>query len=95
MSLGTTPEVEDLYSSSARLCDDALSDTSIFKLLYRFGDEIFPDEFFCDLYDNLGRAKVKYGGPSTDRRLDPANLSWSCGANSYPSERCTMTNNGS
>ncbi len=58
MSLGTTPEVEDLYSSSARLCDDALSDTSIFKLLYRFGDEIFPDEFFCDLYDNLGRASI-------------------------------------
>lgn len=58
MSLGTTPEVEDLYSSSARLCDDALADNSIFKLLYRFGDEIFPDEFFCDLYDNLGRASI-------------------------------------
>ncbi len=58
MSLGTTPKVEDLYSSSARLCDDSLADTSIFKLLYRFGDEIFPDEFFCDLYDNLGRASI-------------------------------------
>jgi hypothetical protein len=58
MSLGTTPETEDLYSSSARLCDDALADNSIFKLLYRFGDEIFPDEFFSDLYDNLGRASI-------------------------------------
>lgn len=58
MSLGTTPKVEDLYSSSARLCDDSLADTSIFKLLYRFGDEIFPDAFFGDLYDNLGRASI-------------------------------------
>ena len=58
LSLGTTPKVEDLYSSSARLCDDSLSDTSIFKLLYRFGDEIFPDAFFSDLYDNLGRASI-------------------------------------
>lgn len=58
LSLGTTPRVEDLYDSSARLCDDSLADNSIFKLLYHFGDQIFSDHFFSDLYDNLGRASI-------------------------------------
>ena len=58
LPLGTTPNVEDLYSSSARLCDESLADTSIFKLLYLNGDKILPDEFFSDLYDNLVRASI-------------------------------------
>ena len=55
MTLGRTPAHEDIFRSTKRYCGDDLSPTSIYALLYRDGDQLFGDEMFADLFDDVGR----------------------------------------
>lgn len=58
MSLGRTPDQEDVFSSSSGFCRSRLSPTSIHALLHREGHRLFPDEAFADLFQDIGRASV-------------------------------------
>ncbi len=41
-----------------RFCDDTLSEMSIYSVLHRERDRLFPDEMFADLYEDTGRRSV-------------------------------------
>src|SRR5260221_1315938 len=58
MTLGRAPERGELGSSSATSWDALLSPTSIYALLYRECNNLFPDEAFADLFANIGRDSV-------------------------------------
>jgi hypothetical protein len=58
MSLGITPPSADLYGSSRELCEDKLSETSIYRLLAEQGHRLFGDETFADLFEDVGRRSV-------------------------------------
>jgi len=57
MTLGRTPEHDDLFHSPRELCA-ALSDASIHRLLAEEGRSLFPDEAFADLFRDIGRRSV-------------------------------------
>jgi Transposase DDE domain/Transposase domain (DUF772) len=58
MTLGRRPADRSLFRSSAELVKDKLDERSIFALLAREGDRIFPDEMFADLFKDIGRRSV-------------------------------------
>ena len=58
MSLGTTPTTEDLFKSSAGLCEARLAEGSIYRILHDEGHRLFPDEAFADLFETRGRQSV-------------------------------------
>lgn len=58
MSLGKAPSHQDLFRTSADICDEELADTSLYKLLHRECHRLFPDEAFADLFQNVGRRSV-------------------------------------
>ena len=58
MSLGRSPEHEDVFLSSSEFCRGSLSATSIFGLLHRDGHRLFADDSFADLFQDIGRASV-------------------------------------
>jgi len=58
MSLGRSPQQEDLYSSTRAACEARLPETSIFRLLARDGHVLFADEKFADLFTTVGRDSV-------------------------------------
>lgn len=58
MSLGKSPPSEDAFLSGKRFCEEHLSPSSIYSLLYREGHRLFPDEEFADLFADIGRASV-------------------------------------
>lgn len=58
MSLGKTPTTEDLFKSSRDLCEQWLSEDSIYRILHREGARLFPDEAFSDLFAQIGRSSV-------------------------------------
>jgi hypothetical protein len=58
MTLGRRPADRSLFRSSAELVKDKLGERSIFALLAREGDRIFPDEMFADLFRGIGRRSV-------------------------------------
>lgn len=58
MSLGKAPAHQDMFRTSADLCDKELADTSIYKLLHRECHRLFPDEAFADLFQDVGRRSV-------------------------------------
>jgi hypothetical protein len=55
MSLGKTPKTEDLFRSSRDVCEQWLSEDSIYRILHREGCRLFPDEAFADLFAKRGR----------------------------------------
>jgi len=55
MTLGRTPQHEDLFRSTKDYCGDDLSPTSLYALLYREGGRLFGDDSFADLFDDVGR----------------------------------------
>jgi hypothetical protein len=55
MSLGRTPKSEDLFRSSRDVCEQWLSEDSIYRILHREGCRLFPDEAFADLFAKRGR----------------------------------------
>ena len=58
MTLGTAPRQGDLLNDITRFCDAALGQESIYAFLHRERDRLFPDEFFADLFSDLGRHSV-------------------------------------
>ena len=58
MSLGTTPTTEDLFKSSRDICEQWLSEDSIYRMLHREGARLFPDEAFGDLFAKTGRNSI-------------------------------------
>jgi transposase len=58
MTQGETPKTRGMFNLSRDYCDRTLPETSIYRLLYDIGDELFPSEFFADLYQKTGRNSV-------------------------------------
>lgn len=58
MSLGTTPATQDLFKSSRDVCEQWLSEDSIYRILHREGCRLFPDEVFADLFAKIGRNSI-------------------------------------
>lgn len=57
MSLGKSPTQENLFTAT-RFCDDRLSESSVYRLLYRDGHRLFSDDSFSDLFHSVGRNSV-------------------------------------
>ncbi len=58
MSLGLAERQGDLLDDVTRFCDGALPETSVYALLHRERDRLFPDELFADLFSDRGRRSV-------------------------------------
>jgi hypothetical protein len=58
MSLGRSPDHEDVFRSSAGFCAPRIAPSSIYALLHREGHRLFADEAFADLFQDIGRASV-------------------------------------
>jgi Transposase DDE domain/Transposase domain (DUF772) len=58
MTLGSAPRQGDLLDDITRFCDAALSANSIYAFLHCERDQLFPDEFFADLFAVRGRRCV-------------------------------------
>ena len=58
MTMGTSETHDDLFRSVRELCDGAVGERSIFRLLADDGHLLFPDEMFADLYARLGRRSI-------------------------------------
>ncbi len=58
MSLGLAERQGDLLDDLNRFCEQALPETSIYGLLNRERDRLFPDEMFADLFSDRGRRSV-------------------------------------
>ena len=58
MTLGLTPRQADLFRSTAGFCDGRVAPESIYGLLHRECDRLFPDDMFGDLFTDVGRRSV-------------------------------------
>jgi hypothetical protein len=58
MTLGRAPDQGDLLRSTTAFCERKLSPTSIYSLLHRECHNLFPDDAFADLYEDVGRRSV-------------------------------------
>src|SRR3954453_18677432 len=59
MSLGFAPRQTAMLGSTAALCEGRVAAASIYGLLHRECDRLFPDELFADLFcDGRGRRSV-------------------------------------
>jgi hypothetical protein len=58
MTLGLAGRQGDLLDDVNRFCDEALPEHSVYGLLHRERDRLFPDEFFADLFSERGRRSV-------------------------------------
>lgn len=58
MSLGMAERQGDLLDDVTRFCDEALSQCSVYGLLHRERDRLFPDELFADVFSDRGRRSV-------------------------------------
>ncbi|HEV7578979.1 MAG TPA: IS1182 family transposase [Mycobacterium sp.] len=58
MTLGQADRQGDLLDDVTRFCDGALPESSIYAVLHRERDRLFPDEMFADLFSDKGRRSV-------------------------------------
>lgn len=58
MTLGLAERQGDLLDDVTRFCDETLAPSSVYSLLHRERDALFPDEFFADLFSDRGRRSV-------------------------------------
>jgi IS5 family transposase len=58
VSLGMAGRQPSVLNDMDRFCDEALSESSIYALLHRERDRLFPDEMFADLFSVKGRRSV-------------------------------------
>lgn len=58
MTLGLAERQTDLLDTAKRLCDETVEPTSIYALMHRERDQLFPDEMFEDLFATRGRRSV-------------------------------------
>ena len=58
MTLGVADKQGDLFDDVERFCDEVLAENSIYAVLHRERDRLFPDEMFADLFSDRGRRSV-------------------------------------
>jgi hypothetical protein len=58
MTLGLAERQGDLLDDLNRFCEQAIAETSVYALLNRERDRLFPDEMFADLFSDRGRRSV-------------------------------------
>ena len=58
MTLGRAERQRDLLDELSRFCEQTLPENSIYALLNRERDVLFPDEMFTDLFSDRGRRSV-------------------------------------
>jgi len=58
VTLGLAQRQGDLLDDLNRFCEQALADGSVYALLNRERDRLFPDEMFADLFSDRGRRSV-------------------------------------
>ena len=58
MSLGKAKRQFDILDENRRFCEKQVGDQSIYALLHRERDQLFPDEMFADLYATRGRHSI-------------------------------------
>jgi len=58
MTLGLSERQGDLFDEVNRFCERTLAENSIFAVLHRERDGLFPDELFADLFCERGRRSV-------------------------------------
>jgi len=58
VTLGQADRQGDLLDDVTRFCDEALPESSIYAVLYRERDRLFPDEMFADVFSDKGRRSV-------------------------------------
>jgi DDE family transposase/transposase-like protein DUF772 len=58
MTLGLAERQGNLLDDVKRFCDEALSESSVYAVLHRERDRLFPDEMFADLFSDKGRRSV-------------------------------------
>jgi hypothetical protein len=58
VTLGLAERQGDLLDEVTRFCDEAVAADSVYGLLHRGRDRLFPDEMFADLFTGRGRRSV-------------------------------------
>lgn len=58
MTLGLAERQADLLDEVTRFCEQAIPDDTIYGLLHRERDNLFPDEAFADLFTDVGRRSI-------------------------------------
>jgi len=58
MTLGLAERQGDLFDEVSRFCEQSLPQNSVFAVLHRERDRLFPDEMFADLFSSRGRRSV-------------------------------------
>jgi hypothetical protein len=58
MTLGVAERQGDLFDDVTRFCAKTLSESSVYSMLARERDRLFPDEMFTDLFSDRGRRSV-------------------------------------
>jgi hypothetical protein len=58
VTLGLAERQQSLLDPVVAFCDEQVDDDSVFALLHRERDRLFPDELFADLYEGRGRHSV-------------------------------------
>jgi len=58
MTMGRSDAHDDLFRSVRELCDRAVGERNIFRLLAEQGAVLFPDSMFADLYSTRGRRSI-------------------------------------
>jgi transposase-like protein DUF772 len=58
VTLGQADRQGDLLDDVTRFCDEALPENSIYAVLHRERDRLFPDGMFADLFSDKGRRSV-------------------------------------
>src|SRR5680860_907255 len=58
MTLGVAERQGDLLDDVNRFCGEALAEGSVYAVLHRERDRLFPDELFADLFSDRGRRSV-------------------------------------
>ncbi len=58
MVLGQADRQGDLLDDVNRFCEQMLPESSLFTVLHRERDRLFPDEMFADLFSDRGRRSV-------------------------------------
>ncbi len=58
MTLGVADKQGNLLDDMEQFCNRALSERSIYAVLHKERDQLFPDELFADLFSDKGRRSV-------------------------------------
>jgi len=58
VTLGLAQRQGDLLDDVTRFCDESLGESSVYAVLHRERDRLFPDELFADLFSRRGRRSV-------------------------------------